>query len=75
MATVAALTAIGAEYIDMKIEALRHVGDAAATLDREKVEVEAREALMAEIMELLDEQLSPKCLAEVRELLADFLDE
>ena len=75
MATVAALTAIGAEYTDMKIEALRHVGDAAATLDREKVETEARDALMAEIMEVLDEQLSPKCLTEVRELLADFLDE
>lgn len=75
MATVAALTAIGAEYTDMKIEALRHVGDAAATLDREKVETEARDALMAEIMDVLDDQLSPKCLAEVRELLADFLDE
>lgn len=75
MATVASLTAIGAEYTDMKIEALRHVGDAAGTLDREKVETEARESLIAEIMEVLDEQLSPKCLSEVRELLADFLDE
>jgi hypothetical protein len=75
LSTVAALTAIGGEYTDMKLEALRHVGAAAATLDREKVEAEAREALMAEIMEVLDEQLSPKCLDEVRGLLADFLDE
>lgn len=73
--TVAALAAIGAEYADMKIEALRHVGDAAATIDRERVELEARDALMSEIMEVLDEQLSPACLEEVRELLADFLEE
>lgn len=75
MATVASLTAIGTEYTDMKLEALRHVGTAAATLDREKVEAEARDSLMAEIMEVLDEQLSPKCLEEVRELLVDFLED
>lgn len=71
----AKLTAIGSEYADMKLEALRHVGTRAAELDREQVEVETRAAMMAEIMELLDEQLSPDCLEEVREILADFLDE
>lgn len=73
--TGAALAAIGTEYADMKLEALRHVGAAAAELDREKVETEARDALMAEIMQILEEQLSPKCLVEVRDLLGDYLEE
>ena len=71
----AELAAIGAEYVDMKLEGLRHVGEAAAQLDRERVETEARDALMIEIMGILEEELSPKCLVEVRELLADYLDE
>ena len=73
MTTSAALTAIGSEYADMKIEALRHVGDAAETLDREKIETEARDELIQEIMEILEEQLSPKCMSEVRSLLSDYL--
>lgn len=73
--TSAELAAIGAEYVDMKHEALRYVGQVAAELDRERVETEAREALMIEIMAILDEELSPKCLVEVRELLSDFLDD
>lgn len=75
MKTSAALAAIGTEYVDMKLEALRHVGIAAAELDRERVEIEARDALMREVMEILDDGLSPNCLAEVRELLEDYLDE
>jgi Histidine kinase-, DNA gyrase B-, and HSP90-like ATPase len=74
LATSAALAAIGTEYADMKLEALRHVGEAAAELDREKVETDAREMLMTEVMAILEEQLSPECLAEVRDLLADYLD-
>lgn len=71
--TSAALSAVGSEFADMKLEALRHVGAAAAELDREKVETEARDALMADIMEVLEEGLSPACLIEVRELLAELL--
>ena len=71
----ARLTAIGSEYADMKVEALRHVGTQAAEVDREQVELEARSTLIAEIIELLDEQLSPGCVDEVREILADYLDE
>lgn len=73
MATSAALAGIGSEYADMKIEALRHVGNAAETVDREKVENDARDELIQEIMAILEEQLSPKCMAEVRELLSDYL--
>lgn len=73
MATGAALAAIGSEYADMKVEALRHVGTAAAAVDREKVENDARNELIAEIMEILEEGLSPKCMSEVRELLADYI--
>jgi len=73
MTTSAALAAIGSEYADMKIEALRHVGDAAETLDREKLETETRDELIQEIMEILEEQLSPRCMSEVRDLLSDYL--
>lgn len=73
MTTSAALAAIGSEYADMKIEALRHVGDAAETLDRERLETEARDELIQEIIEILEEQLSPKCMTEVRDLLSDYL--
>lgn len=71
----AKLVAIGSDYADMKGEALRHVGNRAAEADREQVELEARGALLAEIMDLLDEQLSPGCVEEVREILADYLDD
>lgn len=53
--TAAALAATGAEHADMKLQALRHVGTAAAEIDRERVEDEAREALLEKIMEILDE--------------------
>lgn len=71
----AKLTALGSEYADMKIETLRHVGNQAAEIDRERVENEARTALIAEVMELLDEQLSPDCVSEVREILADYFED
>ena len=73
MTTSAALAAIGSEFADIKIEALRHVGDAAETLDRERLETEARDELIEEILEILEEQLSPKCMTEVRSLLSDYL--
>ncbi len=69
------LTAIGSEYADMKLETLRHVGNQAAELDREQLELGTRSTLIKEIMELLDEQLSPGCVEEVREILTDYLDE
>lgn len=75
LATSAALVAIGNELSDLKLEALKHVGEAAAELDREKVELEAKEALMTEILAILDDQLSPECIGEVRDLLADYIDE
>lgn len=75
LATSAALAAIGTEYADMKLEALRHVGEAAAELDRERIETDARDAQISEIMAILEEQLSPECLVEVRELLVDYIDE
>jgi len=44
-------------------------------LDRERVESDARDQLISEIMNLLDEQLSPKCLREVKEILSDYIEE
>lgn len=75
LSTSAALAAIGTEFADMKLEALRHVGEAAAELDRERIETDARDALMTEMLAILEEQLSPECLAEVRNLLTDYIDE
>ncbi len=76
MPTLAAFQAVGAELTDIKREILSHVGGAAAAIDREKVQQKARDELLREIMAILDQELSPVCLEEVREILrSQFGDE
>lgn len=75
MPTSAELQAIGAELTDIKREALTHIGTRAAEIDREKVELGARAELLAEIMAALEQDLSPKCFAEVQDILADYRED
>jgi hypothetical protein len=76
MSTLAEFQAIGAELTDIKREALTHVGGAVTAIDREKVQQEARDGFLKEIMTILEEELSTVCFAEVREiLLANFGEE
>jgi hypothetical protein len=66
--------AIGAELVDIKREALARVGSAVVDLDRERVQQDARDEILREIMVLLEEQLSPGCYSEVREILVATFD-
>ncbi len=66
--TLAEFQAIGAELVDIKREALARVGTAVVDLDRERVQQEARDEILREIMVLREEQLSPGCYSEVREI-------
>ncbi|WP_334400485.1 ATP-binding protein [Bradyrhizobium sp. AZCC 2289] len=72
--TLAEFQAIGAELVDIKREALARVGTAVMDLDRERVQQEARDEILREIMVLLEEQLSPGCYSEVREILVATFD-
>ena len=74
METAAELQAIGSKLADIKQEALSHVGNAAAALDREKIQLETRDELLQEILVLLEDNLSPHCFAEAYEALAQEYD-
>ena len=71
METAAELQAIGSALADIKQEALSHIGGAAATLDREKLQLEARVEFLHEILSLLEDALSPGCFAAVQEALTE----
>ena len=71
METAAELQAIGSALADIKQEALSHIGGAAATLDREKLQLEARDEFLHEILSLLEDALSPGCFAAVQEALTE----
>lgn len=76
METAAQLQSIGSAFADIKQEALTHVGGAAAGLDREKVQQEARDEFLQEILAVLEDALSPACYASAREaLMEQFGDE
>lgn len=71
METAAELQAISSALTDIKHEALSHVGAAAAAVDREKVQQDARDEFLQEVLNLLEESLSPSCFASAREALLD----
>ena len=71
METAAQLQAIGSAFTDIRQEALSHVANSVSSTDREKVQQEARDEFLEEILLLLEEALSPGCFAEVRQAIAD----
>jgi Histidine kinase-, DNA gyrase B-, and HSP90-like ATPase len=71
METAAELQAISSALTDIKQEALFHVGGAAANVDREKVQQEARDVFLQEILKVLEEALSPGCYASARGALME----
>lgn len=71
METAAELQAISSALTDIKQEALSHVGGVAANVDREKVQQEARDEFLQEILNVLEEALSPGCYASAREALME----
>lgn len=75
METAAELQAIASSLIDIKQEALSHVALAAAEIDREKIQLEARDAFLQEILKSLEEALSPSCYASARAALMEAFGE
>jgi hypothetical protein len=67
--TAAELQAIGSAFADIKQEALSHVGGAAATIDRERIQQETRDEFLKEIIVLLENSLAPDCFAAARSTL------
>lgn len=73
--TAAELQAFASTLIDIKQEALLHVGLAAATIDREKVQQEARDLFLQEVLRVLEESLSPDCYASAQGALTEAFGE
>ena len=71
MDLAAEFQAIGSEFSDIKQEVLSHVGGAAAAVDREKVQQEARDDFLQEILSVLEDSLSPDCFADAQEALME----
>jgi len=71
METAAELQAISSALTDIKQEALSHVGGAAANADREKIQQEARDEFLQEVLNVLEEALSPGCYASAQEALIE----
>ena len=71
METAAQLQAIGSGFADIRQEALSHVATIAHAADREKIQDEAREEFLDEVLLLLEDVLSPECYAEVQETLLE----
>ena len=63
------LNVLGSELADMKRETLSSLGASVPTLDREKLEQEARDEMLDEILALLEDNLTPTCFTEAREIL------
>ena len=63
------LNVLGSELADIKRETLSSLGASGATLDREKLEQEARDEMLEEIIALLEDNLTPTCFTEAREIL------
>ena len=71
---VAELEPIRSELDDLKHEALVRVGGLEVTRDREAIQQDARNAMLLEILVLLEAKLSPDCFASARSALLDEYD-
>ncbi|TIP18414.1 ATP-binding protein [Mesorhizobium sp.] len=68
-ATLTSLQAIGSRLVDMKTEAMGKLPGTTVDVDRDKIENEARDALLGELMGLFEQNLSLQCLTNVREIV------
>ena len=68
------LHVLGSQLTDLKREILSHIGESAYLLDREKIAEEVREEMFNEVLELLEDNITPTCFMEVRELLIQEYD-
>lgn len=71
METTAELQSISSALTDIKQDALNRIGKTVLEEDREKIQQEARAALLEEILSALEDTLSPACFAEAQEVLVE----
>jgi Histidine kinase-, DNA gyrase B-, and HSP90-like ATPase len=67
--TSATLQALNSELTDIKAEAVSHLGVLPASIDEEKVQQEARDELLKELITLFETELPSNCAVAVRNLL------
>jgi hypothetical protein len=72
--TTADLQQLAARLLDARTEALQHISLGAPDLDREEFEQEVRQVLLAELLGLLEDQLSMPCLTAVRNVIREEYD-
>lgn len=68
-ATLTSLQAIGSRLQDMKAEAMGKLIGTTDNVDRDKIENDVRDALLAELMGLFEQNLALPCLTNVREIV------
>jgi hypothetical protein len=67
--TATTLQALGAELVDIKMEAMKNIGVSESQTDVERVQHEARDELVKELITLFESELSPSCAVAARNLL------
>ena len=65
------LNVLSSELADMKRETLANLSESAFLEDREQLEQETREEMLDEILDLLEDNLTPRCFTEAREILRE----
>lgn len=65
-ATLSSLQSLGARLLDMKTEAVGRLAPPTSEIDTDKIENEARDALLGELMAVFEQHLELPCLTSVR---------
>ena len=68
------LSVFSSELADMKRETLANLSESAFLEDREQLEQETRDEMLDEILDLLEDNLTPRCFTEAREVLLEEYD-
>ena len=71
METAAELQAIGSRLADIKQVALLRIGNTVAEQDRERLQQEARDGFLQEVLTVLEDGLSPSCFADAQDALME----
>lgn len=68
-ATLSSLQALGSQLLDLKTETMGKLAVPASEVDTDRIENEARDALLAELMVLFEQHLALPCLSSVRDIV------
>ena len=71
METAAELQAIGSRLADIKQVVLCKIGSVVLEQDREKLQQEARDGILQEVLTVLEEALSPSCFADAQDAILE----